>query len=257
MFRRKRLGPAPSDEWTPIHDLLWISAVLPQPGQWAALREQHERTGLWPLLLGGLSDRDPDRPWRSGELAPSGVKRTAPADHDPAALLAAWWQECIPDEDEEEEQLAATAPFGDRWPGLAPPGVPQADPAQRAAEIADFVLSSGWLTAPRLGLVPSARGADAPTAAGWSGPVNHEGDTAKFSAVLRSWEERFGARVVGIGFDTLYLSVAAPPADEEHALRVAAEHFGFCPDNVWQGSGSLTEYAKGIIGQPVWVFWWD
>jgi hypothetical protein len=75
--------------------------------------------------------------------------------------------------------------------------------------------------------------------------------------VLRDWEERFGARVVGVGFDTLYASVAAPPATDDEALRVAAEHYAFCPDNITQGPGSLSQYARHILGQPGWAFWWD
>ncbi|MGW7340135.1 DUF4253 domain-containing protein [Streptomyces sp. NPDC054808] len=57
-----------------------------------------------------------------------------------------------------------------------------------------------------------------------SGPCNYDDDTAKFSTVVRDWEHRFGARVVAVGFATLHLSVAAPPADERAALLVAAEH---------------------------------
>ncbi|WP_436319065.1 DUF4253 domain-containing protein [Streptomyces virginiae] len=54
--------------------------------------------------------------------------------------------------------------------------------------------------------------------------------------VLRDWEHRFGARVVAVGFDTLHLSVAAPPMSGQDALLVAAEHFALSPDNIWQGS---------------------
>jgi hypothetical protein len=93
---------------------------------------------------------------------------------------------------------------------------------------------------------------------GWQGPINMVDDIAKVSAVLRSWEDRFGARVVGVGFATLDLSVAAPPVEEDHALRVAAEHFAFCPDNVWQSdTPTLTAYAESIRGVNRWSFWWD
>ncbi|MFI5524237.1 DUF4253 domain-containing protein [Streptomyces platensis] len=97
------------------------------------------------------------------------------------------------------------------------------------------------------------------TAAGWAGPCNYDNDTAKFSAVARDWEHRFGARVVAVGFRTLHLSVAAPPVDEHHALLVAAEHFAFCPDTIWQGSSpyTLTAYAERITGAHHWDFWWD
>ncbi|MGC9668658.1 DUF4253 domain-containing protein [Planosporangium sp. 12N6] len=105
--------------------------------------------------------------------------------------------------------------------------------------------------------MPAARGADALTVVGWSGPTNHTNDTGEISAVVRSWEERFGAQVVGVGFDTLYLSIAAPPTSLSHALRVAAEHFAFCPDLVWQGTGTLTAYAEQLVGVNNWSFWWD
>jgi hypothetical protein len=39
-----------------------------------------------------------------------------------------------------------------------------------------------------------------------------------------------GARLCSLGFDTLGVSVAWPPAQPEHARRVAAEHLAFCAD---------------------------
>jgi hypothetical protein len=111
---------------------------------------------------------------------------------------------------------------------------------------------------PRTGPCGSAdRGADALTAAGWTGPLNYTNDTGQIAAIMRSWEDRFGARVVGVGFADLYVSVAAPPATLGEALRVAAEHFAFCPDNIWQGPGTLTGYASRLAGTRAWEFWWD
>src|SRR5206468_2398493 len=97
---------------------------------------------------------------------------------------------------------------------------------------------------PRLGLVECGRGADAPAALGWTGPANYGTDVAPFCAVLRSWEDRFGIRVVALTFDAMYCTVSAPPATFDHALHVAAEHLAFCPDNVLQGAGSLEAYAE-------------
>jgi hypothetical protein len=241
--------------WEPSRDLLWISSGPPRPGWWSALRAQHGSTGLWPLLLGSLSTQDADRPWRDKDDLDPGRIGSRPGDHYPGAILGNWWASVEPGE--EEELLDSVGPYRDGWPGLARRGESQADPDERAAEIADLVLAKGWLPAPRLGLVPSARGADTLTDAAWTGPANHDNDTAKFSCVLRNWEDRFGVRVVGVGFDTLYLSVAAPPTGLEHALEIAAEHHAFCPDNVWQGCGSLEEYAEELVGTPLWVFWWD
>ncbi|MEU4805583.1 DUF4253 domain-containing protein [Actinosynnema sp. NPDC023587] len=89
--------------------------------------------------------------------------------------------------------------------------------------------------------------------------MNHVDDTALISAVVRDWEDRFGVRVVAVGFATLYLSVANPPTTLEEALRVAAEHFAFCPDNVWQrdGAPTLRAYAEQLVDSDVWAFWWD
>ncbi|MEV4704749.1 DUF4253 domain-containing protein [Actinoplanes sp. NPDC049316] len=38
---------------------------------------------------------------------------------------------------------------------------------------------------------------------------------------------------------------------------MAAEHFAFCPDNVWQGVGTLTAYADQLVNAPMWSLWWD
>ncbi|MCX4538149.1 DUF4253 domain-containing protein (plasmid) [Streptomyces sp. NBC_00841] len=47
------------------------------------------------------------------------------------------------------------------------------------------------------------------------------------------------------------------PTGRDAALAVAAEHFAFCPDNIWQGAGSLTAYADQLIDADEWKFWWD
>ncbi|MCA2218106.1 DUF4253 domain-containing protein [Jidongwangia harbinensis] len=245
----------------PAEPLLWISDDPPAAGLWGALHAVHGQTGRWPLILGS-SPYSPGSPWTTGDLDRSLVE-TGPGDHDAAALLAGWWVTYATAEEDEDaitasEQVDVTAPFGDRWPGLAPPGTPQEDPAVRAGEFADHLVADSWLTAPRLGLCVSARGADAAADLGWGGALNYDNDTAKFSTVLRSWEGRFGARVVGIGPAELYLSVAAPPTDPDHALLVAAEHFAFCPDNVWQSDlNTLVRYAGSITDRAWWSFWWD
>ena len=62
---------------------------------------------------------------------------------------------------------------------------------------------------PLLGLVPAGRPADVPAAAGWFGMCNSWDDVVAMSAVLRSWEDRFGAVLVLMGRATLELAVAA------------------------------------------------
>lgn len=105
-------------------------------------------------------------------------------------------------------------------------------------------------------VVPAARPADVVAALGWDGPVNHGLDGGQVSAVLRSWEDRFGAIPFGIGFDTLFLQVAAPPTDDAQVEILAREHYFFCPDNIDQGVGTLEKYFP-IVRHNVWSFWWD
>ncbi|MFN7974344.1 MAG: DUF4253 domain-containing protein [Acidobacteriota bacterium] len=109
----------------------------------------------------------------------------------------------------------------------------------------------------RLGLVPVERPADVVAVVGWQGPANSFEDMGRFAAVLRSWEDRFAAYVVGVGFDTLTLAVLRPIGSPALATRVAAEHFAACSDCVYQGAGTIEAYAAGILGQSVWSFWWD
>ncbi|MCE7006166.1 DUF4253 domain-containing protein [Kibdelosporangium philippinense] len=141
------------------------------------------------------------------------------------------------------------------WPGLAPAAQPSIDPD----ELADDVTARAGGEV-RLGLVATRRGADALAAMGWGGPANYVNDVAKVSAVVRSWEDRFGARVIYLGdHSTLILTVAAPPTDIATAELVAAEHFAFCPDNYWQGAPDETVagYAMKLLSERIWRFWWD
>ncbi|MEO6088527.1 MAG: DUF4253 domain-containing protein [Umezawaea sp.] len=238
----------------------WLSDQPAPAGLWARLRAEHAKSGLWPLLLDALDDEDVEyRPWANGEVLPGDM--SSPGDHDPVALLAGWWTDhTTGDEDDSlspAERLAVTAPYGGQWPGLAPSPPSRTDADRTADGLAEQLLAGH--ESMRLGLVAANRGADALTVAGWTGPANYTGDTAEVSAVLRNWEDRFGARIVGVGYATLLLSVAAPPTTRVEALAVAAEHFAFCPDNVWQGSEShpLAEYADRLVGDHSWAFWWD
>ncbi|WP_272258090.1 DUF4253 domain-containing protein [Streptomyces xanthophaeus] len=255
------LVPAPGRGRGRRTPLLWISDEPVGPGVLAAHRQLPAlaAAGLQAVLL---QDRSGVEGWWEGELTPE--RMSDPDDHHVEPVLREFWQAVVPDAEEGEEGEELIAPFGRDWPGLAAAGTPAQDPQEaqdpegEAARLADELLLKGVLGSPRLALVPAGRGADVLTAMGWCGPLNHENDVALVSAVLRSWEERFGARVVALGFDELHVSVAAPPRTTAGALPVAAEHFAFCPDNVWQGSGSLRAYAdEALVDAAHWAFWWD
>ncbi|MFF8379615.1 DUF4253 domain-containing protein [Streptomyces sp. NPDC015661] len=249
---------------------LWSGDGPAGPAAWAALRPAARMAGLLPVLLGGPCDLD------GWHLMPEMM--SDPADHDAEEVLAGFWDgyaaEEIPEEDRDPQVTAAVealfgeqpgyaevvAPFAAGWPGLAPALPLRTDPDRAAAAIAEALTEPGtWQAEAHPALVPARRSADIPAVIGWTGPLNHENDVARLCTVLRSWEDRFGARVVALTPGELLVSVAAPPRTPEEAEAVAAEHFAFCPDNITQGHyDTLREYAReALLNAPVWRFWWD
>ncbi|MFI8498164.1 DUF4253 domain-containing protein [Streptomyces sp. NPDC085524] len=234
-----------------------------EPLLWLSDRPVDAPASAYPAPAGFQAVLLHDRPhleewWNTDALDPA--RASDPDGHHAEPVLREFWSAVIPEpeEGEERENEELITPFGPAWPGLAAAGTPVRDPETAAAELAASCMREGWFGRPRLALVPARRGADVPAALGWGGPLNHESDTARISAVLRSWEDRFGARILALGFDRLDLHVAAPPRTTAEALPVAAEHFAFCPDNVWQGSGTVRDYAEeALTGNDHWSFWWD
>jgi Domain of unknown function (DUF4253) len=146
------------------------------------------------------------------------------------------------------------APFGATFPGLAPPTAAAA--LLRPDEVVTAAVEEAELLGEYLlGLVPVTRPADVPAAVGWAGAEGW--DAATVSAVLRSWEDRFGAVLVRVGRATLELSVAAPPWERTECQAIAAEHYAFCDDTYRGNPGTLRDYANLLRGATRWSFWWD
>jgi hypothetical protein len=229
----------------------WLSSQPAAAGDWSRWRAQHRHTGLWPLLA---SDADGGADPYGGDAEYDRISEIE--QHDSSTVLTEWWQ-AVTEHDRDDEaatELDYLEPIGVRWPGLTP-APERLGPPEEFADLSADLLTDGRA---RLALVPALDGAHALTAIGWTGPLNHDNDTACFAAVVRDWQDRFGAMVVGLGFDTLRLSVAAPPVTPDLALRVTAEHFAFCPDNLWQShTDTFPQYAEAIRGLSSWHFWWD
>ncbi|MEU4131953.1 DUF4253 domain-containing protein [Streptomyces wuyuanensis] len=102
-----------------------------------------------------------------------------------------------------------------------------------------------------------ARSADLPAAVGWRGPANHV-DAAGLTAVLRSWEHRFGIRVVGFEHSTLHVSVASPPTSYALAQALGQEHYALCPDVFHEyPEADWDAYPSELVHRGDWRFWWD
>lgn len=176
---------------------------------------------------------------------------------DAGAVLAGWWpgERCLPG-----------CPCGEQLPSELPP-----DPA--GDSFPDLSVSPATIAAatallggpgPRtpITMVDAARPADTIAALGWAGFCNYQPnqDHVSICAVLRRWEERWGAVVVRVDRDRLQLSVGHPPVTDDECRRAAAEHFAFCPDQQDPQNGdfyTLTRYAGMIRGARSWGFWWD
>lgn len=229
----------------------WVTRrAVPDAGRvWAALSAAHPGTGLVPFLAASLPS-DSGRPWDTGEFwatADAGLLDGM----DAAAVLADMWDGEMPSDEEEAEDpwpAQMRAPFSRQFPGLAPPG----DTPLAAAE-EDTVL--GALGAARIGLVPAARPADVLPLLGWT--PSDQSDALPVAAVVRSWEDRFGARLLRVGFAEISVLAARPPRDTGHAQHLAAEQMVFCDECAGQGLNTVPSITGALLTSPIWTFWWD
>lgn len=233
---------------------------VPDAGRvWAALSQAHARSGLVPVLLAGIGG-DPERPWDTQEFRdPDDL--TGLDDLDAAELLREDWLRQTTeyddydeeDEEYEDEDFARSiaedvAPFSRRqFPGLA-----QAEDHQLSAGQLDRVLSG--LGPARVGLVPASRPADALPVLGW----NEAFVTAvPYAAVLRSWEDRFGARLLRVGLAEISVLAQRPPRTLESAQHLAAEQWAFCNECGGTGLHDVPGITASLMSSPMWTFWWD
>jgi Domain of unknown function (DUF4253) len=242
-----------------------------------------QETGLMPILLGGLAT-DPAqlreelgpvdvtqldhmdaatlgllgaaaRPWDEEEFGyPADATQL---DHmDAASLLKGWWDGKTHEDDGAGDEYTrrhfetALAPFSRQFPGLA-----HAEDRQLSSEQREGVLRA--LPAARIGLIPASRPADTLPLIGWSGTANYFKDALPVAAVLRSWEERYGATLLQVGFDWIRLLADRPPRSVEHAQRIAAEHYAFCDECGGRGLTQVSTITASLMESPIWTFWWD
>jgi hypothetical protein len=76
-------------------------------------------------------------------------------------------------------------------------------------------------------------------------------------AALRSWRDRYGAELVGLGSDTMNLRVTRRPDLRQEALDLAREQYAYCSDIIDQGAQSLSNLAASLMASDWWYFWWD
>ena len=156
-------------------------------------------------------------------------------------MLARNWAGSLDLDNRDLEQLEVIAPFSWEFPGMAP---------GQNVELsrADLMSALGLLRPARIGLVPAHRPAGALALVGSVFAVNRHQGPAQFTAGLRSWEDRFEAVLLEVGFEHIRLLVQRPPRIRQAAEAIAAEHWamcdefwptgpGLCFDHSWQNRG--------------------
>lgn len=216
------------------------------------------------LVLSGFGSYQPIYPWEPcnpAEIADADLERELRARWEALRARQAEGplsRDWFPDDDMYASVVEGWPdqwPPYDQWPGLAP-AVP--DSGQDAAEVHRRVLrdaihlGESFYVPPHLALVRAERPADIPAVMSWDAEAPHE----LLSAMLRSWEDRFGARVVAFEGATLHVSVARPPLTAADASLVAFEHVLLGDDN-HGGQLHFADYANYLSGTEHWQFWWD
>ena len=221
---------------------------VPDAGRvWAALSGAHQDTGLVPFLAFAM-EGNPRRPWDDGEFEDP-ADTTGLGGLDAAAILRSGWQRhiLVLPEDDDEYWRSGRVPFSSAFPGLAPPE----DTPLGRPQISQILAS---LPPARIGLAAADRPADVLPRIGYTGARR---DPLQVAAVLRSWEDRFGARLLRVGFDEIQLLAERPPRTVQAAYHVAAEHCAFCDECGGTGLKDVPDIAEYLLSTPIWTFWWD
>lgn len=240
---------------------VWVSDEFPQDAErlWPRLLSETRKHGLVPLLC-----------W------PDAMGRPLDLDHVDAVRLeevlaadfAAYrrrrlplWTDPTPDPTPEgvEPWPHDPGPPFEQWPGLAPETPFKSEgptPEEAASSLLVGLIETGQfeLAECSLVLVPAHRGSDALALIGWSA----EAPLPLLCALLRSWEDRFGAQVVAVFGSELHVSVARPLVEPDHASLLALEHVLSTADNIVDDPPTpFPEYATDLVGRTSWSFWWD
>lgn len=262
--------PLPSGRFEQRGDVeVWFSDELPDDlvELWPRLLESAEVTGLYPFICW---PDDHGRPEDLSEIDAIRLDAVLAADFaEYRRRRLPRWSNPVSDEEwaasvpEEVREYVAPWPHDpgppfESWPGLAAGGVDTGagvGPEEAARRtVADVLGTESFVHTCSLALVPARRSADVPAILGWAA----EAPLPLMCALLRSWEERFGARVVSGFGGALTVSVARPPLDVPHAEQLALEHVLSTADNIVDDPPTpFPEYANGLVGRYQWRFWWD
>ncbi|GAB96988.1 hypothetical protein BJY21_002045 [Kineosphaera limosa] len=230
-------GPSGRSIWAaPEH----LTDPWPVVGQ---LQRAFPETGLWPLLTFGAAWGDCGYPWSPHALF--GMPDDEVVPDDGGSILYRRWRANYGDSEYLDEYELPMLP----WPGLVTPTQPGTE------RVVDPVGGSrAWSEDGQLMLVPAARPADAFRIVGTDG-YNDYPPPAETVAILRSWEDRYGALPLRFCGDRLVLGIRRPPRTVEEARAAVIEMQSFSMDAF--NTDDWPEAFEAMRGNPYWEFWWD
>lgn len=207
----------------------------------------------WPVIIGG--DNDLERIADQCTMADprvSGVSIPGLEVRSPKDILAAAAELTFPADLQkwsgayQADDLGA--PVGD-WP-------PKADAGTPGPSVAIDIVSGKFHDRVHILLVPTKLGWEVPAYLRW-GDWNACPPPEYHVAALRSWHSDFAAELVGINGDTIDLRAATGPKTRESAMKLAREQYGYCPDIIDQGVGTISALAATLMRSEWWYLWWD
>jgi hypothetical protein len=240
----------------------WITdEPVPDAGRvWRMLGEMATETGLQPVLH--VAPRRSTEDWRPEDDfgRPEDVDQIGRLNAEDV-LMREWAGRAV--DEEVPEGLAARfdpaelyAPFSRQFPGLAPR-------TEGGLTAAGTLGALDTLPAARVCLIAVSRPADIPTAVGWE-VTDAWKSMLPVSAVLRSWEDRFGARLVLIGPGAeIRLIVERPARTSAAAQAVTAELWAFADawmdyrDRKYSQLNEVPDIVPRVLYAASWGLWWD
>lgn len=214
---------------------------------WRALRDRHERSGLWPVLLGSDPMVADQLTWRLDMMARDAPGIPEVADVTPAPELFEEWMGDPAQDDylnDVPRHLARLEADADAI---------RARLTERPDEAAVQSLAGSPV---QVALVPAAGGWEVPALLAWAGAERDDIGGADHLSVLSFWHEQYGADLVAIGLERMELLVARPPEDARSAFGLAVQQYAYCPalmDNLVPALGAL---AATLFGRH-WLLDWS
>ena len=229
---------------------------------WRRLRERVSQTEHWPLLVGEQKDLDVLREqWQSLDFGTTKEILQRALTIDAVQWFERKHEEVVDELLEFGGQLYSTS--AEELLGSAEEfrGLPRGLWPTESSPCHEFQIPIGMASRKPL---PQVYVALVPTATCWHVPAhlrfgawNECPQSEEHVALMRFWQQNFGAEVVGITSDVVEMLVGCPPSNRIDALKLAKQQYLYCQDIVDQGTQTLEVLAASLLGGTSWFFWWD